>query len=81
MSSSNRKIHIHINCKDNLVSLCLMKDLWISLLESSGLNTHPEFKITDFVKNSFQAMRFGPCMKVLGPVMTPMIDHARLYEV
>ena len=81
MSSSNRKIHISINGKDNLVSLCLMKDLWMSFLESSGLNTHPEFKMTDFVKNSFQAMRVGPCMKVLGPKMTAMIDHARVYKV
>ena len=81
MSSSNRKIHINIDGKDKLVSLNLMKDLWLSFLESSGLNTHPEFKMTDFVKNSFQAMRVGPCMKVLGPKMTAMIDHARLYKV
>ena len=81
MASSNRKIHITIDGIDCLVSLGLMKELWMSFLESSGLNVHPEFKITDFIKNSFQAMRVGPCMKVLGPKMTAMIDHARLYKV
>ena len=81
LSSSNRKIHITIDGSDCLVSLGLMKELWMSFLESSGLNVHPEFKMTDFIKNSFQAMRVGPCMKVLGPKMTAMIDHARLYKV
>lgn len=80
MSSSNRKIHIEIDGSDCLVSLGLMKELWMSFLESSGLNVHPEFKMTDFVKNSFQAMRVGPCMKVLGSKMTAIIDHARLYK-
>ena len=81
LSSSNRKIHIAIDGRDYLVSLGLMKEIWMSFLESTGLNIHPEFKMTDFVKNSFQAMRVGPCMKVLGPKMTAMIDHARLYKV
>ena len=40
-----------------------MMNLWMGF-NSSGLNEFPDFKSIDFIKNSFQAMRVGPCIKV-----------------
>ena len=58
----------------------MMLELWMSFNDNSGLNKFKCFKTTDFVKNSFQAMRVGPCIKVLRPKMIEMIDLALLYK-
>jgi hypothetical protein len=52
----------------------------MSFNDNSGLNRFSSFKSIDFIKNSFQAMRVGPCIKVLGPKMLEMIELALLYK-
>lgn len=59
------------------LSLSMMFDLWMSFNDNAGLN---RLKTIDFIKNSFQAMRVGPCIKVLGPEMIEMIDLALMYK-
>ena len=63
LSSSNRNIFKSINGKKHQLSLSIMMNLWLSF-NSTGLNEHKDFKTIDFIKNSFQAMRVGPCIKV-----------------
>lgn len=63
LSSSNRNIFKSVDGKYQQLSLSTMMNLWMSF-NSLGLNTHKEFKSIDFIKNSFQAMRVGPCIKV-----------------
>lgn len=64
LSSRNRSIHITVSENEYNLSLSNMMTLWMSFNNNSGLNQHQDFKMTDFVKNSFQAMRVGPCIKV-----------------
>ena len=63
LSSSNRNIFKKVGVKNYQVSLSSMMNLWMGF-NSSGLNEFPDFKSIDFIKNSFQAMRVGPCIKV-----------------
>ena len=65
---------------DMTLSLKVMFKLWMSFNDNAGLNMFKSFKTIDFVKNSFQSMRVGPCIKVLGPRMIEMIDLALLYK-
>ena len=65
LSSRNRNIFINIMGYDRNLSLSNMMTLWMSFNNNSGLNQHKDFKMTDFIKNSFQAMRVGPCIKVI----------------
>ena len=65
LSSGNRNIFKTIDGEKRHLSLSSMLQLWLSFNDSSGLNEHPDFKTIDFVKNSFQAMRVGPCIKVV----------------
>ena len=65
LSSGNRNIFKSIHGEERHLSLSSMLQLWLSFNDSSGLNEHPDFKTIDFVKNSFQAMRVGPCIKVI----------------
>ena len=64
LSSNNRNIFMNVAGNDYQLSLSSMMVLWMSFNNNSGLNEHQDFKMTDFVKNSFQAMRVGPCIKV-----------------
>ena len=64
LSSNNRNIFMNVADNDYQLSLSSMMILWMSFNNNSGLNEHQDFKMTDFVKNSFQAMRVGPCIKV-----------------
>lgn len=80
LSSKNRNIFKKVNNIDRRLSLSVMLELWMSFNDNSGLNRFKCFKTIDFVKNSFQAMRVGPCIKVLGPKMIEMIDLALLYK-
>ena len=80
LSSKNRNIFKKVNNIDQRLSLSVMSELWMSFNDNSGLNRFKCFKTIDFVKNSFQAMRVGPCIKVLGPKMIEMIDLALLYK-
>ena len=80
LSSKNRNIFKTVNNVDKRLSLSMMFELWMSFNDNSGLNRFKCFKTIDFVKNSFQAMRVGPCIKVLGPKMIEMIDLALLYK-
>lgn len=80
LSSKNRCIHKSVDGKDCLLSLSSMFSLWMSFNDNSGLNRFPSFKTIDFIKNSFQSMRVGPCIKVLGPKMIDVIDMALLYQ-
>ena len=64
LSSNNRNIYKVVEGNTFNLSLSSMMVLWMSFNDHSGLNEHKEFKMTDFVKNSFQAMRVGPCIKV-----------------
>ena len=80
LSSKNRNIFKGVDNVDNRLSLIMMLELWMSFNDNSGLNKFKCFKTTDFVKNSFRAMRVGPCIKVLGPKMIEMIDLALLYK-
>ena len=52
----------------------------MSFNDNSGLNRFKTFRTIDFVKNSFQAMRVGPCIKVLGTKMIEMIHLALLHN-
>jgi hypothetical protein len=79
-SSYNRKIFKSVNGIDRVVSLSAMYKLWESFNDNSGLNRFKSFKTIDFIKNSFQAMRVGPCIKVLGPKMLEVIDMALFYK-
>ena len=63
LSSNSRNIFKEVNGKNHQVSLSNMMNLWMGF-NSSGLNEFPDFKSIDFIKNSFQAMRVGPCIKV-----------------
>ncbi len=80
LSSKNRNIFKKVENEDRIISLSVMFELWMSFNDHSGLNRFKTFKTIDFVKNSFQAMRVGPCIKVLGPKMIEMIDLALLYK-
>lgn len=80
LSSKNRNIFKKLNNIDRRLSLSVMLELRMSFNDNSGLNRFKCFKTIDFVKNSFQAMRVGPCIKVLGPKMIEMIDLALLYK-
>ena len=80
LSSKNRNIFKRVNNKDQRLSLSVMSELWMSFSDNSGLNRFKCFKAIDSVKNSFQAMRVGPCIKLLGPKMIEMIDLALLYK-
>ena len=71
LSSKNRCIHKSVDGKNCLLSLTSMFSLWISFNDNSGLNRFPSFKTIDFIKNSFQSMRVGPCIKILGPKVGP----------
>ena len=64
LSSNNRNIFMKVADNECQLSLSSMMVLWMSFNNNSGLNEHQDFKMTDFVKNSFQAMRVGPCIKV-----------------
>lgn len=64
LSSGNRNIFKTVDGVERQLSLSSMLQLWLSFNDSSGLNEHADFKTIDFVKNSFQAMRVGPCIKV-----------------
>ena len=64
LSSGNRNIYKMVNGVERQLSLSSMLQLWLSFNDSSGINEHADFKTIDFVKNSFQAMRVGPCIKV-----------------
>ena len=79
-SSYNRKIFKSVNGIDRVVSLSAMYKLRESFNDNSGLNRFPSFKTIDFIKNLFQAMRVGPCIKVLGPKMLEVIDMALFYK-
>ena len=79
-SSCNRKIFKSVDGIDRVVSLSTMFKLWESFNDNSGLNRFKSFKTIDFIKNSFQAMRVGPCIKVLGPKMLEIIDMALFYK-
>ncbi len=57
-----------------------MFELWMSFNDNLGLNRFKLFKTIDLIKNSFQAMRVGPCIKVLGARMVETIDFALLYK-
>ena len=61
LSSKNRNIFKSVDNIDNRLSLTMMLELWMSFNDNSGLNKFNCFKTTDFIKNSFQAMRVGPC--------------------
>ena len=63
LSSNNRNIFMNVTGTARNLSLSSMMILWMSFNNNSGLNEHHDFKIIDFVKNSFQAMRVGPCIK------------------
>ena len=80
LSSRNRNIFKKVENEDRRISISLMFELWMSFNDNSGINRFKSFKTFDFVKNSFQAMRVGPCIKVLGPQMIEMIDLALLYK-
>ena len=81
LSSTNRKIYITtVDKVIRRLSLASMFSLWLSFNDSSGLNRFPSFKTIDFIKNSFQSMRVGPCIKVLGPKMIEVIDMALVYQ-
>ena len=64
LSSNNRNINKVVEGNIRNLSLSSMMVLWMSFNNHSGLNEHNDFKMTDFVKNGFQAMRVGPCIKV-----------------
>ena len=64
LSSGNRNIFKTVKGVERQLSLSNMLQLWMSFNDSSGLNEHAHFKTIDFIKNSFQAMRVGPCIKV-----------------
>lgn len=64
LSSGNRNIFKTLNFIERQLHLDNMLKLWLSFNDSAGLNEHPAFKICDFIKNSFQKMRVGPCIKV-----------------
>lgn len=64
LSSRNRNIFMNVSGYDRNLSLSNMMTLWMSFNSNMGLNQHQDFKMTDFIKNSFQAMRVGPCIKV-----------------
>ena len=64
LSSNNRNISMTVAGNELNLSLSSMMILWMSFNNNSGLNEQHDFKMTDFVKNSFQAMRVGPCIKV-----------------
>lgn len=64
LSSNNRNIKKVGEGITHNLSLSSMMVLWMSFNGHSGLNEHKDFKMTDFVKNSFQAIRVGPCIKV-----------------
>ena len=81
LSSKTRNIFMQVNGEDHQLSLSIMMDLWLSFNDHGGLNRFKEFKMIDFVKNSFQCMRVGPCIKVLGPHMIEMIDVALQYKI
>ena len=78
LSSRNRNIFKTVDNKDRRVSLTVMFELWMSFNDNLGLNKFKSFKTIDFIKNSFQAMRVGPCIEALGPIMIEMIDLALL---
>ena len=80
LSSSARNIFMTVDGIDHQLSLSIMMTLWMSFNDNAGLNRFKEFKMVDFVKNSFQAMRVGPCIKVLGSSMIEMIDTAIIYK-
>ena len=79
LSSSNR--NIFMNVKGNVCNLSLssMMILWMSFNNNSGLNEQHDFKMTDFVKNSFQAMRVGPCIKVKVNAMHDSCLHRYIF--
>ena len=79
LSSSNR--NIFMNVKGNVCNLSLssMMILWMSFNNNSGLNEQHDFKMTDFVKNSFQAMRVGPCIKVTMNTMHNPSLHTHVF--
>lgn len=64
LSSGNRNIFKTVRLVDRQLSLDKMLQLWLPFNDSAGLNEHPAFKICDFIKNSFQKLRVGPCIKV-----------------
>ena len=64
LSSNYRNIYKFVNGKNNQLSLSNMMHLWTSF-NGAGLNEQKDFKTIDFVKNSFQAMMVGPCIKVI----------------
>ena len=64
LSSNNRNINKNVEGNTHNLSLSSMMVLWMSFNTHSGLNENKDFKMTDFVKNSFQAMRVGPCIKI-----------------
>ena len=64
LSSKNRNIFMNVTGNVRNLSLSSMMILWMSFNNNSGLNEQHDFKMTDFVKNSFQAMRVGPYVKV-----------------
>ena len=80
LSSNSRNIYMTVDGKDHHLSLSVMMTLWMSFNDNAGLNRFKEFKMVDFIKNSFQAMRVGPCIKVLGTSMIEMIDTALIYK-
>ena len=76
LSSNNRNIFMNVTGNVRNLSLSSMMILWMSFNNNSGLNEQHDFKMTDFVKNSFQAMRVGPCVKV---TMNTMNHEQLLY--
>lgn len=81
LSSNKRTIFMTVDGKDHQLSLSSMMSLWMAFNDANGLNRFKEFKMFDFQQNSFQAMRVGPCVKVLGPAMIEMIDLAMIYKI
>jgi hypothetical protein len=74
LSSGNRNIFKTVGLVERQLSLDNMLQLWLSFNDSAGLNAHPAFKICDFIKNSFQKMRVGPCIKVRTPHLLQLLD-------
>jgi hypothetical protein len=53
LSSNTRNVSMKVGTVVYKLSLSMMMDLWLSFNDHGGLNRFKEFKMIDFIKNSF----------------------------
>jgi hypothetical protein len=79
----SRRMQKRVNFKDSMgrecselqmLSLCQLYDMWSRMLVLPGLLVVTGFKLDDFKRNSYQRMRVGPAMRVLGHKMLHLME-------